>query len=380
MKVLYAAYRHAPRDAASQGGADYQFLHALEKSGVDVILAGPFQRDPILPEKIVKKIFGKRYLKYDLTNTLRASKKVAEMVEEEKPDLVFSLYPPPLTFYHREIPYVFRADAVFLGINDEFPEFIGEAGFLRPIRIYLEKLAIKQCALILTHSEWTKHSLEQHYGVASEKVVIFPNPSSLPAKMIGEDISVRETKKLGEEKLQLLFVGRDSYRKGLAIALDVVEGLTIQGVDVVLSICGIEGEDQENVRYYGNLNRSNPEEFELYLKLLRSSHLLLHPARFDPSPRVTSEAAAFGTPTITNDAGGLGTSVRDGVSGVVLPKGAQAEVYTEAILEIINHSEKYYALCRSTKDRYDRKLNWEVTGKKLVKFFLELIDQKNQAV
>ena len=63
------------------------------------------------------------------------------------------------------------------------------------------------------------------------------------------------------------------------------------------------------------------------MNFFHKAHLLLHPARFDASPIVTSEAAAFSTPTITNNSGGIATSVKHGVSGIVLARKSKPASY-----------------------------------------------------
>jgi D-inositol-3-phosphate glycosyltransferase len=96
--------------------------------------------------------------------------------------------------------------------------------------------------------------------------------------------------------------------------------------------------------------------------LYRRANLLIHPAIFEAAGIVPSEAAAFGTPTITNDAGGLATTVADGESGIVLPTWSKPEEYVKAILELVNNPSAYYALCQTARARYQRELNWDCTG------------------
>ena len=92
-----------------------------------------------------------------------------------------------------------------------------------------------------------------------------------------------------------------------------------------------------------------------------------------------AEAAAFGTPTITNNTGGLGTSVLDGVSGIVLPKGSPPEAYVRAITDLVNDPERYQRLCQTTRERYEKELNWDVAGKRLVTILEEAVrEHKNK--
>jgi glycosyltransferase involved in cell wall biosynthesis len=113
----------------------------------------------------------------------------------------------------------------------------------------------------------------------------------------------------------------------------------------------------------GPFSKSIPEQLDKYVDLYRLAHLLIHPAIFEAAGIVPSEAAAFGTPTITNDAGGLATTVADGESGIVLPTWSKPEVYVKAILDMVKNPGSYYGLCQKARARYEQELNWDITGK-----------------
>lgn len=368
MKVLYAAYRHDPRARGPEVGADHAFLQALQSNGGDVPIVGPFTAPAVGLERLFKRLYkavtGKNYLKYDFSNTLRASREVSRVAREYQPDVIFSLYPPPLAFYNGNIPCIFRTDATFLGSVRQSPEFQSYGAWALRTNVWLERRAIRKCARVITHSEWARQSLLNDYHLAPEKIVVYPNPSALPDAWIQPSADLPRAREL-DGTLRLLFIGRDPHRKGLDIALETVARLNQTGQPAHLSVCGVQAENQPFVTYFSNLRKSDDAEREKYLRLLQSSHLLIHPARFDPSPRVTAEAAAFGTPTLTNDTGGLSTSVRDGESGIVLPRNSPPEAYVQAIRDLVSQPERYYALCQSTRLRYERELNSAEASKRL---------------
>lgn len=93
---------------------------------------------------------------------------------------------------------------------------------------------------------------------------------------------------------------------------------------------------------------------------------MIHPARFEAAGIVPSEAAAFGVPTITNEIGGLGTTVADQVSGVVLPRLSPAEAYVQALIQYLNNPDQYQVLCKTTRERFEKELNWVEVSKKVV--------------
>lgn len=382
MKVLFVSFRHDPTTPGLETGADYQFLKALQANEIETKVVGPFLKPPIFIERIAKKIYksisGRQYLKYDVSNTLRASLAVSRYAREWKPNLIFTLYPPPIAFYRGKTPCIFRTDATFMGSYAHAPEFHQYGKLILKMSIWVEKKALNKCSLIITHSEWTAQTLVNDYKVSPEKIVVFPNPSSLPENWIPSKIDIKAEKEF-RGQIRLLFIGRDKYRKGLDIALETVSQLNDYGLPSALTVCGLDGQDQVHVKYAGNLNKRDDNQLVQYITLLRKSHLLLHPARFDPSPRITSEAAAFGTPTITNDVGGLATSVKTNVSGVVLPHNSLPNQYAQAIINLFQYPERYYELCRTSRVRYERELNWAVAGSHLAKIFQKMTndDQSN---
>ena len=114
------------------------------------------------------------------------------------------------------------------------------------------------------------------------------------------------------------------------------------------------------------------------MSLFRQAHLLIHPALFEAAGIVPGEAAAFATPTITNDTGGLGTTVLHGESGIVLPRSSPAEAYVEVIHDLCTHPRKYFELCLKTRQRYERELNWASAGKRLGEILQRVVNENSQ--
>jgi glycosyltransferase involved in cell wall biosynthesis len=123
--------------------------------------------------------------------------------------------------------------------------------------------------------------------------------------------------------------------------------------------------------------KNDPKELEQYADLYRRAQLLIHPAYFEPAGIVPGEAAAFGAPTITNDTGGLATTVKDGISGIVLPRGSPAAAYVARIKELIANPEAYYQLCRTARQRYELELNWQVRGNWLGDLLREVVAENH---
>jgi glycosyltransferase involved in cell wall biosynthesis len=255
---------------------------------------------------------------------------------------------------------------------EEFWPTFGKLGLC--VNMWQEKQAYRNCSRILTTSEWSRDIIAKIYKVPDPLICVYPMASGLPEEIVPQNIDITNWKAL-QGPLRLLLVGRDYRRKGIDIAIDVTHRLNAAGVPTELTVCGAQGESEGPINFVGPYKKNDPEELREYVELYRRAHLLIHPAYFEPAGIVPGEAAAFGTPTITNDTGGIATTVKDGVSGIVLPSGSSAEVYVEKIKELIGHPEVYYQLCRTSRERYERELNWQVRGKWLKGILLDVIEE-----
>jgi len=368
MRVLYVAHRHDPTDPMAGSGADAQFYAALIRENVDVRVLGPFL-DPLpLWERLARRIsrlLGLPYTKFPISLVQHESAMLTQIDRAYRPDVIFTLFPLSLVGYPGSTPCVYRADAPYSAAYHAYEPFRrGILGSKHTVSI--QAAAFRRSARVITHSEWSRNAIIKNHRVGKGKVCVFPNPAALPSQVVPVKLDVLRDKYLLCHSLRLLFVGRVSHLKGLDIAIEVISGLNAIGIRADLTVCGTTGSDSGCVKFVGLLDKRDPVQLRAYANLYRTAHLLLHPARFDSSPIVTSEAAAFGVPTITNDVGGMATSVKHGESGIVLAAHSPAKAYVEAIAELIQEPERYYRLCETSRQRYERDLNWGVAGKRLV--------------
>jgi glycosyltransferase involved in cell wall biosynthesis len=373
MKVLYVAY-HDPYDLDIASGSDYHYLQAVKRNGFDVKTIGPFTTPPVWPERLLARLYqrtGKRYTKYPLATAWVASQATNKAVKNWQPDVVLTLHPPVLVFYRGSAPCVIRVDTSIYGMESIYPLY---GSFALWLTMWQEKRAFHKSSAVITLSEWSRKVLQDAYNVPAQRIEVYPQVSNLPSAAVPHEIDIPNWKALNGP-IRLLLVGRDYRRKGIDTAIEVVHKLNEMGIPAELTVCGTHGKPEDCVRFLGPFKKSNPVELEQYVSLYRQAHLLIHPALFEAAGIVPGEAAAFGTPTITNDAGGLATTVLDGESGIVLPRSSPAEAYVEAIKNLYNHPQAYYELCQKTRKRYERELNWESAGKRLCEILDKVVKE-----
>jgi glycosyltransferase involved in cell wall biosynthesis len=369
-RALFVAYRNDPRKMESGSGAEYQFLRALKRIGFEVEIIGPFQSRMSILERGIRKfhrlIFGRRYLRFPVSTSIFCSRYVEQHIEgsDELYDLIFCHYPSILSAFRSSAPVVFRVDSPVAAWQKECRE-LGRG--LARVAFLQEHLSIRMSAGVISHSDWAVRSLVADYGLDQSKVKMFPNPAALPESVVPTAEHVGEIRTTVGRPLRLLFVGRDPIRKGLAMAKEVCHQLNLLGLPSHLTVVGLNGDDTEQCSFVGYLNKSQRTELVKYVDILLKHDLLLHPAQFDPSPIATSEAAAFGMPVVTNSSGGLSTSVKNGISGIVLQREATASEYARAIVDLTAETSQFSDLCLKARARFESELNWTTAQEELRK-------------
>lgn len=377
MKVLFVACQDDPFDHNAGSGKDYELYHGLKHNGADLVLAGPFPFSQNFLERIYRKfhlkLFKLRPLKYPESFLKKAANNVSEMIRVHQPEVIFSKYLPILAKVKSDVPIVVLSDTTLAGSQRDWPIFSHYAYLLQ---LQAEKIAYSKASKIIVHSDWSVNDLLSVYKQSRDKIFMTPCPASIPDNIIPTTIKPNDL-----DPIKLLLVGREYHRKGIDIAIEVTNQLSRLGYKTLLRIVGLDGENTDTIKFMGLYNKTIPEQLKDYVANYAWANFLIHPARFEAAGIVPSEAAAFGVPTITNNVGGLGTTVADGVSGIVLPKLSPPEEYVKALIHYIEHPEDYIKLCKTTRERYQKELNWWVVSKKVYDLCLEAaaenITQKN---
>jgi phosphatidyl-myo-inositol alpha-mannosyltransferase len=135
----------------------------------------------------------------------------------------------------------------------------------------------------------------------------------------------------GPESLRILFIGQAVERKGLPVLLSAFEALR-EHVPVTLTLVGAAPEDvapllldDRGVRALGKVS----EEAKA-AELARADVLCAPSLGGESFGMVLTEAFAAGTPVVASDIAGYRDVVRDGVDGVLAPRG-EARAFAEAL-------------------------------------------------
>lgn len=373
MRVLYVAGRWDPRLQNEYSGNDFGAYMALQKEAdIQLDLVGPLNFPPLLHEKALMHLYGKlstkRLIKYSHSYIRKCSELITSAIQRTKPDVVFTKYSAPLVDVNLSVPLVYMCDSIVPFSRNLAAEFSSIGYYLME---NWERKVISKASKIITYSQANAELIMKKYHIPCNKVIIFPIPAFVPKESFqNREIEQKEL----VSPLRLLFVGKRPYLRGVDIAIKTVQDLNSVGIPADLRIVGMAGEDTAHVRFMGVYEKEDPKQLIEYFNNYSWAQLLLHPSRFHAAGIVISEAAAFGVPTITNNVGGLATTVIHEQTGLVLPARSSSSAYCESIESLMEHPGSYQALRNNAHQRFKEELNWDTAGNRLVSIVRNALD------
>ena len=139
-----------------------------------------------------------------------------------------------------------------------------------------------------------------------------------------------------------LYVGRLKRYKGVEVAVRALELARRQRPDLSLDIAGTGADAPRLVRLAEELGQASAVRFHGFVTEARKRELFRGAwANLFPSPKegwglTVMEAAACGTPSLASDSAGLRDSVRDGITGYLVPHG-DAPALAARMLSLAGH-------------------------------------------
>ncbi len=172
--------------------------------------------------------------------------------------------------------------------------------------------------MIITNSQLSKDLIREYYNYPAERIHVIYNGVDLerfqPAPAARNDGS-----------LQLLFVGQDFKRKGLAAVIDALALVRDAGVTPTLRVIGRDDPSPYRARA-GRLGLSGHVTFEGPSRDIHAAYqtadLFVFPTLYDPFANVCLEALACGLPVLTTTTNGSSEILNEGLDGYVVDGGA----------------------------------------------------------
>lgn len=208
------------------------------------------------------------------------------------------------------------------------------------------------------------------------KVRLVPNGTDVTPRDDAGDRgrAVRSRYGISRDAPVLAAVGRLVYKKGFGVLLEALPAILGQRPETRLLLGG--GGDlgsalreqarrsglEEAVVFTGSL--SHPE----VLELLTAADVFVMPSVRDPKgnvdglPIVVLEAMAAGLPVVASNVSGLPMAVEPGNTGLLVPE-KDAQALAEAVLELLDDSDRARRLGQAGRQRVAEELNWPAVAR-----------------
>ena len=164
----------------------------------------------------------------------------------------------------------------------------------------------------------------------------------------------------------IAYIGRLRRYKGIDIVLRAVHRLRREGLIVRFLVVG-QGDDGRRLeRLAQDLDLGNQVSFpgfvseEEKVRILRAAWVNVYPSPKEGWGITNVEAAACGTPSVASDSPGLRESVRDGVTGFLVPHDSVKE--WSAALRRLLEDHRFRDDLGANAERHAARFTWEATS------------------
>jgi D-inositol-3-phosphate glycosyltransferase len=201
-----------------------------------------------------------------------------------------------------------------------------------PLRVAEEMRVVSGVDRIVAASEVERTHLVSAYGARLDRISVIPCGVDTDLFRPGHSRVARAELEL-DDVPTLLYVGRIAPIKGLATLLEAVSRLVAQGRRVRLLVVGGDADDAgegheayvrdltcrlglcDVVSFLGAQPQAALRDYYV------AADVTVMPSYYESFGLVALEAMACGSPVVASRVGGLATTVRDGVTGFLVPEG-----------------------------------------------------------
>ena len=155
-------------------------------------------------------------------------------------------------------------------------------------------------------------------------------------------------KNIEKKEKQVIFIGRDSYEKGIDI------------------LRRIESKLNGKVVYCVNLSWLDA------MKILKSSTILVVPSRIESLPTVIKEAFYLKIPVVSTSVGGIPELIDNGKTGILVDT-ENSEMLSSKINELLEDTKMQSKLISNAYEFVTKNFTWDVILPKYAKFYENLL-------
>jgi len=314
MKILFIA----PRYSGGIGGHAYRVAEKLREHGFDIKLLH-------VPHIPIKKLKNPSFA---ILSSIKA------LVSTEKYDIVHA-FNIPSAFAMRYV----KAKKKVLSVHGVYSEQVkalhsNSTGTMADIA---ESRVLKWADKLTTDSKMVQKAYKEKLGVDFEFLY-----APLDISKFDEIPSVSKIED------QVVYIGRDSYEKGIDI------------------LRKIESKINGKVVYCTNVDWKNA------MTVLKASSLLVIPSRMESIPQVIKEAFYLKVPIVATNVGGIPELIQDNVNGLLVAPENPKQLL-ETINKLLDDKESMKRFSQAGYEFVIKNLTWEVLLPKYIKFYEDLV-------
>ena len=166
-----------------------------------------------------------------------------------------------------------------------------------PMR-YMERYQFKHAAKVVSLGGKLTDILRKEMSNSNKKIVVLPN---------AVNPGIQPERNFAKDKLELLFVGRFAFNKGINLLMEAVKQLNNEGYEnrLIFNLVGKGPLYEQYIKEYNfkNVNFIGFADDDKLTQLYKDNDLFVFPTRFEGMPTVVLEAMAAAMPIIVSDTG-----------------------------------------------------------------------------
>jgi D-inositol-3-phosphate glycosyltransferase len=225
--------------------------------------------------------------------------------------------------------------------------------------------------------------LVRHYGAAASRIAVIPCGVDTELFAPGDQGAARAVLRL-DDRPRLLYVGRLAPIKGLETLLDGMARLRAAGSRAQLCIVGgdadepLDGHEGELRARLSRLDLGDTVTFvgsqpqERLRAWYVAADATVLPSYYESFGMVALEAMACGSPVVASRVGGLQTTVRDGVTGVLVPDHDPA-VLADTLERVLDDADLRWRLGREGV-RWAAQHRWPCVAEAVCREYAALVE------
>ena len=315
LKILFIS----PRYDVSIGGHAAAVARKLCENGFDVRL----MKIPHIPIKNIKNP------SFAVLSTLRS------LISTEEYDIVHGFNLPsafPMKYT--------KAKKRVLSVHGVYSEQVGaiHSGTIASVVTNFEPRILGWADRLVTDSKAVQHQYKEKLGVDFE---------CMYTPLIIEQFE--EIPDIPKKKDQVVYVGRDSYEKGIDI------------------LKKIEPDINGNVVYCTDV------DWKEAMTRLKESSLMVIPSRMESNPQVIKEAFYLGVPVVATNVGGVAEVITHDRDGFLVPPEDEARLL-DATNKVLADEKTRERFVQNGHDLVMRNFTWKTLLPKYLKFYNDLAD------